>query len=108
MTIQILHYEFLGPINLTEWGPPMGKVVYVILARNKDTFKIIYIDELENANENDFFTKNQKFKCWLTHAGSEKNLYLSIYQMPDSEEKDRKRLVTKALELYKPICNVED
>jgi len=108
MTIQILHYEFLGPIKLADWGPPMDKVVYIILAREKDTFKIIYADQSEKTNENDFFTKNEKFKCWITHAGSESNLYLSIYQMSNSKEKDRKRIVNKALEQYKPICNMED
>ncbi|MFI5405533.1 MAG: hypothetical protein ACHQ1D_03350 [Nitrososphaerales archaeon] len=108
MTIQILHYEFLGPIKLAEWGPPMSEVVFVILARNKDIFNIIYIDQSEKTNETDFFTKNKKFKCWLTHTGSEDNLYLSIYPMIGSDEKERNRIVNKALEQYKPICNVED
>ncbi len=108
MTIQILHYEFLGPIKLSEWGPPMDKVIFVILAREKDTFNVIYVEQSEKTDKNDFFTKNEKFKCWLTHAGSEENLYLSIYLMPNSDEKDRQRIVTKAISHYKPICNVED
>ena len=108
MTIQILHYEFLGPIKLDEWGPPMDKVVFVILDRNKDLFNIIYIDQSEKTTENDFFTKHKKFKCWINHAGSERNLYLSIYPMMDSDEKERQKLVNKALERYKPVCNMED
>ena len=108
MTIQILHYEFLGPIKLAEWGPPMDEVIFVILAREKDIFNVIYVEQSEKTNQNDFFTKNEKFKCWLTHAGSEKNLYLSIYLMPNSDEKDRQRIVTKAISHYKPICNMQD
>lgn len=108
MTIQILHYEFLGPIKLDEWGPPMGKVVFVILSRNKDLFNIIYIDQSEKTNDTDFFTKHKKFKCWITHTGFEKNLYLSIYPMSDSDQKERQKLVNRALERYKPICNMED
>jgi hypothetical protein len=108
MTIQILHYEFLGPIKLDEWGPPMGKVVYVILSRDKDFFNIIYIDQSEKTDVPDFFTKHSKFKCWITYAGSERNLYLSIYPMSDSDEKERQKLVNKALERYKPVCNMED
>ena len=108
MTIQILHYEFLGPIKLDEWGPPMDKVVFVILSRNKDLFNIIYINQSEKTNDTAFFIKHKKFKCWLTHAGSEKNLYLSIYLMPESDEKERQKLVNKALARYKPICNLED
>ena len=108
MAIQILYYEFLGPIKLSEWGPPMDEVVYAIMARYKDTFKIIYIDQTEKTNELDYFTKNDKFNCWLDNAGSENNLYLSIYPMADSEEIERKKIVSKAIEKYKPICNMED
>ena len=108
MAIQILHYEFLGPIKLSDWGPPMSEVVFVILARNKDIFNIIYIDQLEKTNETDFFTKNKKFKCWLSQTGSENNLYLSIYPMVGSDNKERQRIVNKALEQYKPVCNMED
>ena len=36
MSIQILQYEFLGPIKLSEWGPPMDRVVYIIFSKNKD------------------------------------------------------------------------
>jgi len=108
MTIQILYYEFLGPVKLSEWGPPMDEVVYTIMARHKDTFKIIYVDQSEKTKELDYFTKNDKFKCWLDNAGSENNLYLSIYLMTDSEEIERKKIVDKAIEKYKPICNMED
>ena len=91
MTIQILHYEFLGPIKLSEWGPPMEEVVYVILMRDKDIFNILYIDQSEKTEEKDFFTKNPKFKCWISHAGAEESLYLSI--LPSYVEicKGRKR-----------------
>ena len=105
MTIQILHYEFLGPIKLSEWGPPMEEVVYAILARTKDTFNIIYMDESEKTDAPDFFTKNDKFECWKSTAGSENNLYLSIYPMWKSEKKERQRLVSKAIKSYKPVCN---
>jgi hypothetical protein len=108
MTIQIIHYEFLGPIKLDQWGPPMEDVIFVILAREKDAFNIIYVNESEKTNKNDFFIKNKKFKCWISHAGSEKNLYLSIYLMPDSDSKDRQRIVNKVISHYKPICNLQD
>lgn len=108
MTIQILHYEFLGPIKLSDWGPPMEEVVYVMLARTEDTFKIIYVGHSEKTKEADFFTKNDQFECWLTHAGSEKNLYLSIYPMWGSEKKEREKIVNKTIARYNPICNLKD
>ena len=81
MAIQILQYEFLGPIGLSEWGPPMDKVVYII------------------------FTKNPKFKCWISHAGIEENIYLSIYPMWESSESERLQLAQKIVNKYEPICN---
>jgi len=108
MTIQILHYDFLGPIKLSEWGPPMDEVVYVIFSRTKDIYNILYVGESEKTLETNFFTKNDKFKCWLTNAGSDENLYLAIYLMPKSDESKRDRIVHKAINRYKPVCNMED
>ena len=108
MSIQILQYEFLGPIKLSEWGPPMDRVVYIIFSKNKDVFNIIYIAESEKTESKDFFTKNDQFKCWLSYAGKEENLYLSIYPMWESSQPQRNQLVKKIIRKYKPVCNKAD
>ena len=107
MTIQILHYEFLGPIKLSEWGPPMEEIVYVLFSRIKDAFSILYVGESDKTNESDFFTKNEKFKCWVSHAGSYENLYLAIYTMWNSQKEEREQIVKKTITKYKPVCNME-
>ena len=103
--IQILQYEFLGPIRLSEWGPPMEEVAYILFAKNKDVFNIIYVGESGKTEASDFFTKNEQFKCWLSNAGGENNLYLSIYPMWESSQSARKQLVRKIVDRYKPVCN---
>ena len=105
MSIQILQYEFLGPIKLSEWGPPMDRVVYIIFSKNKDVFNIIYVAESEKTESKDFFTKNDQFKCWLSYTGKEENLYLSIYPMWESNQSQRNQLVKKIISKYKPVCN---
>ena len=105
MPIQILQYEFLGPIKLSEWGPPMEEVTYILFAKNKDVFNIIYVGESGKTEASDFFTKNERFKCWLSNAGGENNLYLSIYPMWESSQSARKQLVRKIVDRYKPVCN---
>ncbi len=102
-----MQYEFLGPINLDEWGPPMEKVVYLILSREKDTFKILYANECEKTSENGFFIKNPNFKCWVEKSGSEKFLYLAILPMFESGSEQRKRTLSKIIARYQPICNIE-
>ena len=47
MAIQILQYEFLGPIKISEWGPPMEAVVYIIFSKSKDAFNMLYVGETE-------------------------------------------------------------
>lgn len=79
--------------------------MYVIFAREKDVFKLIYVDECEETKENDFFTKNEKFKCWLNAAGSDDLLYLAILPMWESDKAERQRIVDKAIVRYEPICN---
>lgn len=105
MTLQILSYEFLGPIKLSEWGPPMEQVIYILLGRSKDAFQMIYVGESEKSQDVDFFKNHEKSKCWTDAAGSEANLYLSIYPMWDSTPDERKRLTGKIIHKYKPSCN---
>ncbi len=95
MTIQILHYEFLGPIKISEWGPPMDKVVYIIFKQDKSGFVPLYAGESDKTEQNDFFTQNDDFKCWIQHAGWE------------SDEPERKRIVEKIIAKYRPLCQVE-
>ncbi len=83
----------------------MDKVIYIILERESDTFKILFVEESEKTDETDFFTKNDKFKCWISQAGSENNLYLSIFPMFNSTTEQRQKIVQKTIEKYHPICN---
>lgn len=105
MSIQVLQYEFLGPIRLSDWGPPMEDTVYLIMARDKDRFSIIYADDCDRTSEQDFFTRNEKFKCWIKTAGREEDLYLSILPMFGSDDSGRQRVLSRIVSEYGPVCN---
>jgi len=66
---------------------------------------MLYVAETGKTDAGDFFTKNAQFKCWLSHAGNEENLYLSIYPMWESSESQRRQLENKIIARYKPVCN---
>lgn len=66
---------------------------------------MLHVAETGKTEAEDFFTKNAQFKCWLSHAGSEENLYLSIYPMWESSESERLQLAQKIVNKYEPICN---
>lgn len=107
MSIQILQYEFLGPIKLQEWGPPMEKVVYLIMIRQKDSFNIIYAGDCEHTSNEVFFTTHSSFKCWTKQSGSENSLYLAILPLFESGNDERKKIIDRIVARYHPICNLE-
>ena len=102
-----MHYEFLGPIEISEWGPPMGQLVYLLFSKTKNGFNMLYASQVEKTDKQDFFVQNEKFKCWIQHAGSEAMLYLAIYPVPDSQESERERIVQQIISKYHPPCNIE-
>ena len=108
MSIQILQYEFLGPIPLEEWGPPMEKLVYLILSRDKDKFNIVYVGDCEKTEDKSFFLQHSQYKCWIKHSGSEKSLHLAILPLFESDSERRKIIFQKILANYKPLCNSAD
>ena len=105
MSIQILQYEFLGPINLDEWGPPMEKVVFLIFSRKKDSFHIIYAGVCEKTEEKDYFIKNEDYKNWAKVSGFKNPLYLAILPMFDSSPEARMVVRNKIIRHYRPACN---
>ena len=73
MSIQIIQYEFLGPIPLDEWGPPMEKLVYLIMLRNDDRFNIVYVGDCENTNDKSFFLHSLNWAVLSLDILSEKS-----------------------------------
>ena len=108
LSIQILQYEFLGPIPLEEWGPPMEKLVYLILSREKDKFDIIYVGDCEKTEDKAFFVQHSEYKCWVEKSGSEKSLYLAILPLFESSVERRQNISSKIIAQYKPLCNSAD
>jgi hypothetical protein len=85
----------------------MSQLVYALFSKAKNGFNMLYASQIEKTEKTDFFTQNDKFKCWIQHSGSEKMLYLAIYPMPDSQESDRERITQKIISKYKPPCNTD-
>jgi hypothetical protein len=108
LSIQILQYEFLGPIPLDEWGPPMGKLVYLILSKDQDKFNILYVGDCEKTDDKSFFVQNPDFKCWVQKSGSEKSLYLAILPLFESSKEGRQSVLNKIFSCYIPPCNSTD
>jgi len=105
VSIQVLQYEFLGPIKLSEWGPPMGELVYMIMGRDKDRFNMLYVGDCDNTDDKAFFVQHEQFKCWVERAGSDTSLYLAVFPMKDSDAKRRQTVLSRIVANYHPPCN---
>ena len=105
LSIQILQYEFMGPIPLDDWGPPMEKLIFLILSRDKDKFQIVYVGDCEKTEDKSFFVQHPQFKCWVEQSGSENLLHLAILPLFDSSPEYRKNVHAKIISHYKPVCN---
>jgi len=84
----------------------MEKVVYLIMSRQKDSFKIIYADDCEQTSDEKFFTSHPSFKCW-TNFALEQSLHLAILPMFESGNEERKRISDLIIARYRPVCNEE-
>ena len=100
-----MQYEFLGPVLLENWGPPMEKTIYAILSRDGDKFNIIYVGDCQKTSEKSFLTQHENFKCWNANAGLQKSLYIAIHPMFESDDFARQNVVNKIIKNYKPACN---
>lgn len=105
MGIQILQYEFLGPVPLSEWGPPMGELLYAVLSRDRDRFNILHAGDCEHTDDKAFFIQHEQFKCWVEKAGSDSALYLAVFPMKDSGAQRRRTVLQRIIRSYKPPCN---
>lgn len=102
MALQILQYEFLGPVPIAEWGPPMENLVYVLLAADGERLSVVHAGQCAKSDDPAFFTSNPKFKCWMERAGAEKNLRVAVLPVPG--DADRERVVRDILKKYRPPC----
>jgi hypothetical protein len=101
---------FEGPYSITSWEPPYRAAVYAIMMKpdpekKPRTYRIIYFGESSNLSERGFYRAHHKYECFIKEAGSEANLYIGIYLMPDSTEEERREVEQRLINQYKPACN---
>ena len=104
MSIAISGILFDGPYSLSSWDSTGGAALYCILYKQADKWNVVYVGETSNLDEN-VISSHQKRDCWLERTGSESNLYIAIYPMPNSTERQRLRIEAKIKIENEPPCN---
>jgi hypothetical protein len=68
-------------------------------------YRIIYFGESENLSQRGFLAGHHQYECFLKQAGSENNLYIGTYEMPNSTQDDRRNVEQSLIRQYDPVCN---
>lgn len=109
MAINFGGHIFSEPEPIIFWEPPNRAGIYAIMtfdpmARPRP-FRVIYFGESGNLSERGFLRSHHRYLCWLTQSGSENNLYISVYLMPNSAPQQRRIIESLLINEYKPSCN---
>lgn len=110
MSITWGNLSFDGPYTITNWEPPYRAAIYAMMTKpdpqNKpSTYRILYFGESSNLSERGFYRFHHKYNCWINYAGSDNNLFIGIYLMPDSTEDERRGIESALVNQYNPECN---
>jgi len=104
MGIAISGILFDGPYPLTDWGGPEEAAVYSILYKQANNWNVVYVGETSNLDQKSI-SSHPKRECWINRAGSESNLFIAIYLMPDSTQRERLVVAGKIKFENEPPCN---
>jgi len=109
MSIQFGDYVFDEPVPFTKWQPPKQPCIYAVLVHDSRVkpkpFTIVFFGDSENLSDQSFFRSHIKYSCWLMQSGTEKNLFITLNKMPDTDPALRKKILNTLMKKYQPICN---
>lgn len=109
MSIKLGNYIFSEPVPIASWSPPCQAGLYAIMVFDPlwtpFPFRVIYFGESGNLSEQGFLRSHHKYADLIQEAGSERNLYISVYPLPNSTLEIRGVIKSKLIEHYRPACN---
>lgn len=107
--IYFANYQFSEPESLKEWRTDDREGIYVILIKDpkakSQPYKAIYFGESDNLLDSSFLKSHERFDCWISEAGSEAELHIAAFSMPNSTTDLRRSVVAFLVKYYHPVCN---
>ena len=100
--------SFDGPFQISDWDPPNRAGIYAIMYKQdvtRDLYTLVYIGESGNLNDRGFYQSHHRYNCWISRAGSERNIYIGTYLMPNSTDEQRREIEGGLINRLDPACN---
>ncbi len=99
-----------GPVRLDDWENRDVAGIFAVLHKpdpetRPDTYIVDYLGEAERLSVRGFTWQRAFINTALTRAGNEDNIYIALYHMPDSSERERKIVTDTLIRKYKPHFN---
>jgi len=107
--IYFANYQFSEPESLAKWNTEEKNGIYVLLIKDpiekSKPYKAIFFGESNDLSDPGFLRSHQRFDCWIQEAGSEADLHIATFPMPNSTPGLRQSVVTFLVKYYHPVCN---
>ncbi len=99
-----------GPYRFNEWKSPDEEGIFIILHRtdpvnDPSNYTIDYIGDSDEILHNKRTWKRQRINELISRTVSEDNIYIGVYDMPNSSPSDRRKIVRTLVRTYKPYFN---
>jgi hypothetical protein len=108
--IYFANYQFSNPECLLNWITSEKSGIYAILVQDPTSrskpYKAIYFGESEDMSERGFFKSHSRYDRWIREAGTEAELYISVFPMPDLTPELRQGIEAFLIKYYQPVCNL--
>ena len=107
----IFFKTFDGPYRLDNWEAPQQSGVYAVLHKTTSdegsvTYIIDYCGQGWNLSSYRGYPWIQhRMKRLIAHTGSEENVYIAVFLMPDSSKKERRQIEKALLKTFDPYFN---
>jgi len=106
--IRFNEYVFSEPVRLARWAPPKTAGLFAVMLPDGNwaprPFQILTFGEFGNAARQ--VASQQEYQSWFRVA-ADKDLYVSVLQMPFSSTSERKTLCAELVRAYNPICQLD-
>jgi hypothetical protein len=107
--IYFANYQFSEPGVFLNWTTSEKEGIFAILVQNPTSksrpYKAIYFGESGDLSERGFFRSYHRYDCWIREAGSEADLYISVFPMPNSTPELRRSIEAFLNKYYHPVCS---
>ena len=88
--------NFSEPCVMSDWKAENSAGIFIILSKTgapgKPVFSPVFMDESGDFLEIAHLKAHRYYRHWLNEAGNEENIFISVFELPCTNEDDRRKI----------------